>query len=80
LEAKRSSVFAKSHLCSSPGVLVALVEDGFRVSLFGEQDAVQDTSDLVGRRGDRLCGSELGAQAPEKFSEVTLCTAQRVGS
>jgi len=33
-------MFAKSQLRSSPGVLVALVEDGFRVRLFGEQYVV----------------------------------------
>ena len=73
-------MFAKSHLCSSASVFVALVKDGFYISLFGEQDVVQDTSDLVGCGGDGLRGSQLGAHAPEKFSEIALGTAQRVGS
>jgi hypothetical protein len=80
LEAKQGSVFAKSHLRSSPGVLVALVEDGLPVRFFGEQDMVQDTSDLVCRRGDRLRGSEFGAHTPEELSKVSLGAAQRIGA
>jgi hypothetical protein len=73
-------LFAKSHLCSSPGVFIRPVEDGLGVGLLGEQDVVQDTSDLVCRCGDGLSGSELGTHAPEEFSEVALGTTQRISA
>ena len=73
-------MFAKSHLRSSPGVFIGLVKDGLGIRFFGAQDVVQDTSDLVCRRGDGLRGSKLGAHTAEELSEVALRTAQRIGS
>src|ERR1700688_346968 len=61
-------------------MFIRLVEDGLGIGFFGKQDVVQDTSDLVCRRGDRLRGSEFGAHTPEEFSEVALGTTQRVGA
>ena len=61
-------------------MFIGLVENGLGIGFFGKQDVVQNTSDLVRRRGDGLRGSELGAHTPEEFSKVTLGTAQRVGA
>ncbi len=33
-------MFAKSHLCSSPGMFIRLVEDGLAIGFFGPQDVV----------------------------------------
>ena len=59
-------------------MFIGLVENGLGIGFFGKQDVVQDTSDLVCRRGDRLRGSELGAHASEELSKIALGTAQRV--
>ena len=61
-------------------MFITPVEDGLGIMLLGEQDVAQDTGDPVCRRGDRLRGSKLGAQAPEELSKVALCTANRVGA
>ena len=76
MESKERGLFAKPHFRSPPGVFVRPVEDSLGIRFFGEQDVVQDTSYLVCRRGDGLSGSQLGAHAPEKFSEIALGTAQ----
>jgi hypothetical protein len=67
LEAEKGGVFAESPLWSSAGVFIRPVEDGLGVGFFGEQDVVQDTSDLACRCGDGLRGSKLGAHTLEGF-------------
>lgn len=61
------------------GMLVALVENRLGVRLLREQYVVEDTSDLVCSRSDRLGNPELRPDAPEELSKVTFCSAERVG-
>ena len=61
-------------------MLIASVEHGFGVGFFGEQDVVEDATDLVLCRGDGLRSTKLCAHSAEELAEIALGTAQRVGS
>lgn len=70
-----SGELAKSHFGSLFGLFIALVKDGFRVRLFGEQDVVEDSSNLMRRGGNGLSCPELSPHPAEELTEVTFRTA-----
>ena len=72
LEFEMTGELAKSHFGSLFCLFIAVVKDGFRVRLFGEQDVVEDSSYLMRHRGNGLSCPEFSPHPAEKPAEVAF--------
>ena len=72
------SVPAQTQLRSLSTLLFTLMEDGFAIGFFREQNVIDDTSDLVGGGSDGGGCTQFRSHATEELTEIAFGAAKRV--